>query len=124
MVVCLDCSGELSIYRGARVLRGRVRVDMRAAVPASYGARRWRGSVQRVQTKLLAATARLGGVGWRRIDSVSAAVACGIFSSSPAAAVQGSCLARVWRGRGGAVMLKASREGPGRACAGGVARGQ
>ena len=35
MVVCLVWSGELSIYRWARVLRGRVGVDMGAAVPAS-----------------------------------------------------------------------------------------
>jgi hypothetical protein len=90
--VCSMASRERSIYREERVLRGRVRVDMRAATPASEGARRWRRAIQRVQVKLLAATAWSGGVGWRRIASVSAVVATGSCSSSPAAAVQGLVL--------------------------------
>ena len=88
-MVCSMASRERSIYRGVEVLRGRVGVDMGAAVPARYGARRWRRAVQRVQAKLMAATARSGGVWMARISSVSAAASTGSCSSSPAAAVQG-----------------------------------
>ena len=35
VMVCLDCSGELGIYRRERVLRGKEEVDMLAASPVS-----------------------------------------------------------------------------------------
>jgi hypothetical protein len=98
MMVCLDCSGELVIYRGAWVLRGRVEVDTLAMIPASVGARRWRSSVLHVQEKLMVATARSGGVGWRRIASMSGGGVYGIFFVVSGGGGPGSGRARVWRG--------------------------
>jgi hypothetical protein len=76
-VVCLVWSGESSIYRRERVLRGSEELDHGAAIPASYGARRWRRTVLRFLAERLAATARSGGVGLGCIASMSAAAMAG-----------------------------------------------
>jgi hypothetical protein len=75
----LDCSGECSIYRDARVLRVRSEVDMLAASPASYRARRGCGRVLLIKAKLEVVLARSGG-GW-----------FGRLASTTAAAFTGSC---------------------------------
>jgi hypothetical protein len=77
--VCSNRRMELSFYRRVSDREGCGEVDIDTAIPVSGWARRGCCRVLLFQAKLGVALARSGGIGWRRIASVSGGGVHGIF---------------------------------------------